>query len=225
MTQSAKKYLRIFLYVFLPAGILAAGIISRDAWYMTAISSFSVVYLLSLNEGKRYAYLLCVIYALTYGAASFYMKLYAGAAFSVFVLAPSGLYRLIAGDKAEKDGVRSLDGKGWAIVLGGIAALTAGLYFLLRALHGSQPLSDGISLALGVATSLLMTLNYSEMWYTNIFTSLIFLFIWVVEYSRSGTGLSMVVLQSISFLISVRGVVMWKKRARVQREEAAPRAE
>ncbi len=207
-----KKGISVLLYTALPAAVLLIGLFGKDRWYIVATSVLAVVYMLLLNDGIRAAYLLCALFGLSYGAVSFATQLYAGAVFHVFVLAPSGIYRFLKGGKGDESAVRSLTPKLWCAAISATAALAVALFFLLRAVGGSQPLLDALTIAISVATAVLLGGNFREMWWFNLASSLLYVAMWSVEFALRGTGLAMIALQSIVSAINIRGIVLWRKR-------------
>lgn len=208
-----KKGISVLLYTALPAAVLLIGLFGKDRWYIVATSVLAVVYMLLLNDGIRAAYLLCALFGLSYGAVSFATQLYARAVFHVFVLAPSGIYRFLKGGKGDESAVRSLTPKLWCAAISATAALAVALFFLLRAVGGSQPLLDALTIAISVATAVLLGGNFREMWWFNLASSLLYVAMWSVEFALRGTGLAMIALQSIVSAINIRGIVLWRKRA------------
>ena len=208
-----KKGISVLLSTALPAAVLLIGLFGKDRWYIVATSVLAVVYMLLLNDGIRAAYLLCALFGLSYGAVSFATQLYAGAVFHVFVLAPSGIYRFLKGGKGDESAVRSLTPKLWCAAISATAALAVALFFLLRAVGGSQPLLDALTIAISVATAVLLGGNFREMWWFNLASSLLYVAMWSVEFALRGTGLAMIALQSIVSAINIRGIVLWRKRA------------
>ena len=208
-----KKGISVLLYTALPAAVLLIGLFGKDRWYIVATSVLAVVYMLLLNDGIRAAYLLCALFGLSYGAVSFATQLYAGAVFHVFVLAPSGIYRFLKGGKGDESAVRSLTPKLWCAAISATATLAVALFFLLRAVGGSQPLLDALTIAISVATAVLLGGNFREMWWFNLASSLLYVAMWSVEFALRGTGLAMIALQSIVSAINIRGIVLWRKRA------------
>ena len=208
-----KKGISVLLYTALPAAVRLIGLFGKDRWYIVATSVLAVVYMLLLNDGIRAAYLLCALFGLSYGAVSFATQLYAGAVFHVFVLAPSGIYRFLKGGKGDESAVRSLTPKLWCAAISATAALAVALFFLLRAVGGSQPLLDALTIAISVATAVLLGGNFREMWWFNLASSLLYVAMWSVEFALRGTGLAMIALQSIVSAINIRGIVLWRKRA------------
>lgn len=208
-----KKGISVLLYTALPAAVLLIGLFGKDRWYIVATSVLAVVYMLLLNDGIRAAYLLCALFGLSYGAVSFATQLYAGAVFHVFVLAPRGIYRFLKGGKGDESAVRSLTPKLWCAAISATAALAVALFFLLRAVGGSQPLLDALTIAISVATAVLLGGNFREMWWFNLASSLLYVAMWSVEFALRGTGLAMIALQSIVSAINIRGIVLWRKRA------------
>ena len=114
---------------------------------------------------------------------SFATQLYAGAVFHVFVLAPSGIYRFLKGGKGDESAVRSLTPKLWCAAISATAALAVALFFLLRAVGGSQPLLDALTIAISVATAVLLGGNFREMWWFNLASSLLYVAMWSVEFA------------------------------------------
>lgn len=129
------------------------------------------------------------------------------------MLAPSGIYRFLKGGKGDESAVRSLTPKLWCAAISATAALAVALFFLLRAVGGSQPLLDALTIAISVATAVLLGGNFREMWWFNLASSLLYVAMWSVEFALRGTGLAMIALQSIVSAINIRGIVLWRKRA------------
>ncbi|MBS1314165.1 MAG: hypothetical protein HP048_02295, partial [Clostridia bacterium] len=77
----------------------------------------------------------------------------------------------------------------------------------------SQPLLDALTIAISVATAVLLGGNFREMWWFNLASSLLYVAMWSVEFALRGTGLAMIALQSIVSAINIRGIVLWRKRA------------
>lgn len=208
---SKKQFLRGALYILLPIAVVVLGIVSGEKWYLTATSALAVVYLLMLSDGIRFSYILCALYGFSYGAASFRVGLYAGGVYHIFVLAPVALYRFFAAKKPNGGVIRSLNPGKWCFCFVGIAAASAGLYFLLKALGGAQPALDALTLAVSVVTALLMSKNYREIWYFNLFSSLLYIAVWTVTFVLERTGLTVVFLQCVVSFINIRGIVKWRK--------------
>ncbi len=215
MKKSKINIKLLCLYGLFAAAVIACGVIGGDRWYNIVCSVAAIVYLLLLTDGVKYGYLLCAAYAAGYTAIAFGSGFYATAAFHALVLLPTAIYRFIAsfGKNAGEEKIGALSVKGWAAATMACCALSAGLYFLLRAVGDSQPLLDGAILSLSLLTSLFMLRNYSEMWLFNLGGSVLYVVMWTVQYVTSGAGLAFAVVQAIVSVINVKGVIDWKRRA------------
>lgn len=103
--------------------------------------------------------------------------------------------------------------------------LQCALYFLLKRIGDAQPFLDGLILAVSVVTSVLMLKNYLEMWWFNLFSSLLYVVLWIVQFISIGEGLALAGMQTVVSLINLRGVVKWiqadrKNHAQTARGEA-----
>lgn len=203
--------------------VVVCGILGKDKWYNIAYSALAIVYLLLLTDGKKLGYVLCCVFAAGYAAIAFYNGFYATATFHAAVLLPTSVYRICVLNRKKKEAekIRNLSVKAWlAAVLGG-AAVSVGLYFLLRAVKDAQPLLDGVILALSLLTSLMMLRNCREMWWFNLMSSVLYVVMWTVQFCTDGTGLAFAVMQAVVSGINVKGIVDWYKREKQEKESAS----
>ena len=206
--------------------VFVCGIAGGDTFFNIAVSLVAVTYLLMLNDGMRAAYLLCAVYAVSYAAVGFVSALYATALFHACVLLPTAVFRfVVSGKKQIGADIRRLKIKGWTAALSCCALLACALYFLLKRIGDAQPFLDGLILAVSVVTSILMLKNHLEMWWFNLFSSLLYVVLWIVQFISIGEGLALAGMQTVVSLINLRGVVKWiqadrKNHAQTARGEA-----
>lgn len=218
--KKAGVYAAFLLPVFI------CGVAGGDTFFNIAVSLVAVTYLLMLNDGMRAAYLLCAVYAVSYAAVGFASALYATAVFHACVLLPTAVFRFVVSRKKHIGAdICRLKIKGWTAALSCCALLVCALYFLLKRIGDAQPFLDGLILAVSVVTSILMLKNYLEMWWFNLFSSLLYVVLWIVQFISIGEGLAFAGMQTVVSLINLRGVVKWiradrKNHAQTARGEA-----
>ncbi len=211
MKDFSVKKLIVYLLFLLP--VVVCGFVGRDKIENILISAVAIVYLLLLNDKYRVAYLLCFAYAIAYGIVSALNFLYATAVYHVLVLAPVAVYRFIVFGRAEKDKTtKRLHWGGWIACGVTVVLASVALFFLLNAIGDSQPLLDGVTLALSLVTAVLMLQNYAELWVFNLLSTVIYIAMWLVSFFVNGTGLAFAVMQTIVAIINVRGMVLWLKK-------------
>lgn len=221
MTEKGKQ--RLLYAVFLLA-VLLCGILGKDKWYNICLSAVAVVYLLLLTDEMRVGYLLCIVYAAGYSVVAFFTKVYASAVFHAVFLLPTAVFRFFKSPK--KGEVGKLSRKGWLWALLAAVAFTAGLYFLLAAIGDAHPLLDGAILAVSVLADLFMLGNYRELWFFNLFSSLLYVAMWTAEFIVSGSGIAFAGLQAVVSVINVKGIVGWTRSAKkYQKGEESPQEE
>ena len=213
-----RKIKTLLIYTLFTAVIVVCGIVSKDKWYNILFSAIAVVYLLLLTDGKKYAYPICSVYALGYGIISFRTGFYATAVYHVLFLLPTSVYRFILSfrkkEKATEIKSLSVMARISAVLI--CAALSVGLYFLLRAIGDSQPLLDGVILAISLLTSAMMFGNCLEMWWFNLAASVLYAVMWAVEFFTNGTGFAFAIMQTVVSVINVKGIVDWKKTNKIK---------
>lgn len=199
-------------YILFTLIVVLCGIFGGDKWYNILFSAIAVIYLSLLTDGLRCGYLLCSVYAAGYAAISLRAGFYATAVFHAFFLLPSSIYRFFASGKRAETAVKSLSFGARALSVLLCAALSVGLYFLLRRTGDARPLLDGVILALSLLTSAMMAGNYREMWAFNLAASALYVVMWSAEFFSNGTGIAFAIMQSIVSIINIKGIVSRKKR-------------
>lgn len=208
-----KKSKTLLLYAAFTSLVILCGIVGGDKWYNIFFSAMAVVYLLLLTQGRRSGYVLCCIFALGYAVIALRTEFYATAVFHGLILFPVSMYRFFV--LSKKNGrvavIKKLPFKAWmfSVFLG--AAVSVGLYFLLRIIGDVQPLLDGVILALSLLASAMMFGNYREMWWFNLASSVLYVVMWLAEFFSNGTGFSLAVMQTIVSIINIKGIVDWRK--------------
>ncbi len=217
MKNKARFWKTAAIYGLFVAAVLIVGLVGKDRWYAIATSLVAAIYLLLLNDGKRVGYLLCALYGVSYGIICIVTDLYASGIYHILILAPSGLYRFWKNGGQQASKIRVFGLCGWVIAVGTSGVLTAALFFLLRQIGDAQPLLDGATLAISGVTAYLLARNFREMWLFNLFSTVICIAVWSLEFIASGIGLSIVALQSLVLLINLRGMILWNRREREMR--------
>lgn len=215
-----KRILKIALYLLLPVAVAVLGVSGGDKWYFIATSVVAVTYLLLMSDGKRFAFLLCAVFGLAHGAASFYAGLYASAVYHAALLAPIGIYRFVTANKPQNTKVGALSLWKWFVCVAAIGVAITALYFVLKATGGAQPVLDAATLAISVITAFLMLKNYREFWLFNLFSALLYVALWTVQFIKSGEGLAVAGLQSIVTVISAIGFVNWLRMSKREKASA-----
>ena len=220
MKETLKKRIySVGLYVFLLIAVFLVGVFGKDKWYAVLSSVIAVIYLLLLNEGIRLGYLLCGVYAVAYGVISYRNGLYAASFYHVFVLLPCGIYRFFK-KKEEREGqIQFLRLRGWIFSCLVTVILGVAAFFLLQKIGDPQPLLDGATLAVSVVTAFLMAQKYIEMWVFNLFSSLIYIAVWTIQFFSIGVGLSIVALQTVVAFINIRGIILWYRQSKHSRKK------
>ena len=197
--------------------LIACGALTRQPWYETLLSVYSVLTLMVLAEGRRAGPACGMFYCLGYGALFFSKQIYGLAAFNTVFGFPVYLASLIAWRKHMSGRAvqpKKLSPKGWALALGAGIASFAGIYLLLRALGSQGALWDSLSLSLVGPGLVLLLLRYVENWVFNLAGNLVVLILWVLNTIENTANLSFVLIAAIQVTTNAMGLVTWLKLER-----------
>ena len=206
----------IFVVASMPL-LIACGALTRQPWYETLLSVYSVLTLMVLAEGRRAGPACGMFYCLGYGALFFSKQIYGLAAFNTVFGFPVYLASLIAWRKHMSGRAvqpKKLSPKGWALALGAGIASFAGIYLLLRALGSQGALWDSLSLSLVGPGLVLLLLRYVENWVFNLAGNLVVLILWVLNTIENTANLSFVLIAAIQVTTNAMGLVTWLKLER-----------
>ena len=201
----------IFILASIPA-LIACGLLTKQPWYETLLSMYSVVTLMVLAGGKRAGCVFGVVYCLAYGALFFSKQTYGLAFFNALFGAPVYLASFIAWRKHQNDKtvqVRRLTPKLWAFAFAGSIIAFAGIYALLRAFGSSGALLDSLSLSLVAPGLILLLLRYAENWWFNLGGSCAVLVLWIVNTLRDISNFNFVLIAALLVATNAMGLVTW----------------
>lgn len=204
---------RKFKYYFCSAvasiAALAVGIMAKENWLAIIASVVSAIYTIQLAGGERYAFLFGSLFSVLYAIVSFLSGLYATAVFMIIYLLPVTIISFIRWGKVESIYREPVNLMGWLfnLVIGCIVFVIA--YFILKNIGDSQPIIDSVVFALSVMTGFWMLTSRNEFWIINTLACGMQIVMWMIQYIKMGTGLNIIILQSISTFFSIIGLMNW----------------
>lgn len=209
--MSLKKYAMQFILSVVCICTVIVGILFKQPHYEIITGVIADIYLILVSFKKRCGFIFGMLYAITYGIVLFFSKLYANAGFSLLFLLPVTLLSYIKWHKNQEDQIKRLALKQWLLCVLAFLSATLLLYLILRAINGAQPLLDATVFSLSILTCSLMVAKYTECWILNIIVNIFNIVMWSIQFVDTGAGLNMIALQIFSLLISLNGIIQWKK--------------
>lgn len=145
--------------------IITCGIIFKTHPIKVIPLCISCFVMLLQANVNRYAFLLGGLNSIIYAASGISMQLYANALYSFAVSFPLQIVTFINWKKNTKDGqteTKRLSAKNRALGVGMMLGLWAGLYLIFSGLDSPYMVLDNTASVLGLVTTVLCMLRYSE---------------------------------------------------------------
>lgn len=188
---------------------IVVGILAKENWLAIVASVVSAIYTIQLSGGERYAFLFGSLFSILYAIVSFMSGLYATTVFMIVYLLPVTIVSFIRWGKVKTIYREPVNLMGWLfnLLVGSIVFII--VYFILKNIGDSQPIIDSVVFALSVMTGLWIVTNRNEFWIINTLACGMQIVMWTIQYIKSGQGLNIIILQSISTFFSIVGLINW----------------
>jgi nicotinamide mononucleotide transporter PnuC len=189
-----------------------------------ATSLCGAVGILFVAKGMVAGQYIFSVYAVLYAVLSYQNAYYGECILSVITILPAALFAIVTWTKnpsSERGKVKinKIPRREYLFLLVGIAVVTAGVYFLLRALNTAQLIVSTISFvtSFGAAYLLIRRSQYYAVFY--ILNDVILIVLWSLAFAAGESVLPNVIGFVVFFLNDSYGFYDWHRRARLQEKE------
>lgn len=205
---------KLLFFILAALILLLCGLLSKQAVYEIMISILSVITILYIAQGKRIGCALGVVFTILFGIVSLTRQLYGIAAFDFFCGLPSYLFGFFLWKKHQNAAcvkARKMSNIKLFLMIIGVGVLFSGFYIILKAMESSQPFFDGLTLVLGLAGMMLLTLRYIEQWYFNMIANFSATILWLIKTIESIENFNFLIISIIAVLVNLIGLISWQK--------------
>ena len=142
--QTLSKNKEIILITVQVLIIVLSGILVRDEFYRIIISAAGIAFNFLVCSGKRFGFVVGMLYAASYGIMSYFDEIYASCVFMLLIQFPSAIISFITWNKQEDNSVkmqRVSSLKRICIALAFIFSVIIA-YMLLKSVNGNGAVFD-----------------------------------------------------------------------------------
>ena len=104
--QTLSKNKEIILITLQVLIIVLSGILVRDEFYRIIISAAGIAFNFLVCSGKRFGFVVGMLYAVSYGIMSYFDEIYASCVFMLLIQFPSAIISFITWNKQEDNSVK-----------------------------------------------------------------------------------------------------------------------
>jgi nicotinamide mononucleotide transporter PnuC len=177
--------------------------------------------ILFVSKGMVVGQYIFSVYAVLYAVLSFQNAYYGECILSAVTILPAAILAIVTWTKnpSEERGkvkINKISRKEWLFLFLGIAAVTVGAYFLLRALQTAQLVVSTVSFVTSFSAAYLLIRRnqYYAVFY--ILNDVILIVLWSLAFAAGESVLPNVVGFVVFFLNDTYGFYDWRRRARLQ---------
>lgn len=207
--QTLSKNKEIILITVQALIIVLSGILVRDEFYRIIISTAGIAFNFLVCSGKRFGFVVGMLYAVSYGIMSYFDEIYASCVFMLLIQFPSAIISFITWNKQEDNSVkmqRVSSLKRVCIALAFIFSVIIA-YMLLKHVNGSGAVFDAFFFSASFFSCILLAIKKKEAYFVILLSGLAGTVLWSYQFLKNGTGLSVLLLNFFVLLNSVRGLI------------------
>lgn len=207
--QTLSKNKEIILITVQVLIIVLSGILVRDEFYRIIISAAGIAFNFLVCSGKRFGFVVGMLYAVSYGIMSYFDEIYASCVFMLLIQFPSAIISFITWNKQEDNSVkmqRVSSLKRICIALAFIFSVIIA-YMLLKYVNGSGAVFDAFFFSASFISCILLAIKKKEACFVILLSGLAGTVLWSYQFLQNGTGLSVLLLNFFVLLNSVRGLI------------------
>lgn len=216
--QSLSKKERVIWIVSLFV-VTVSNMVSGDFDPLTLLSALiGVTSLIFAAKGNVWAQILMIVFSILYGIISFRFRYWGEMIISLGLTLPMSVWSTMTWlrNPSEKNGnevaIRKLNRRHAAALAVSSLAVTAGAYFLLRALHTPNIVFSTFSITTSFFSASLAMLRSSYFALGYSANDIVLIVLWILASMEDPVYIPVVVNYSIFLFNDLYGFVSWKKR-------------
>lgn len=193
--------------------IAAVSIVSGDIWYKIIISAAGIAFNFLVSWGKRYGFIVGVVYAAAYAVMSYKECVYASAVFMLFIQLPMGIASFITWKKSPSGSVKmeSLNFKNRILTFAAVTVTQVVLFILLKYVNSSNPFFDAFFFSTSLVSCILLAKKKMEAYFIIMLSGIAGTLLWLSQLITTGNGISVLLLNFFVFLNSIKGLKIQNK--------------
>lgn len=200
-----KEIILIAVQVFI---IVLSGILVQDEFYRIIISAAGIAFNFLVCSGKRFGFVIGMIYALSYGIMSYFDEIYASCVFMLLIQFPSAIISFITWKKQGDNSVKMQRLSNLKRICVALAFISFSIivYKILKYVNGSGAVFDAFFFSASFISCILLAIKKKEAYFVILLSGLAGTVLWCYQFFQNGTGLSVLLLNFFVLLNSVRGL-------------------
>lgn len=197
-------------------------------WLALVSSAVGASSLIFIAKGDVLGQFLVLIGSILYAAVSYIQSYYGELAISALLVAPIAAASIVSwirhkyNGKAREVEIGKVSKKGMAVILASAAAVSAGFYFLLKAVGTGELVVSTVSVATSFTASCLLVKRSPLYAFAYILNDFVLITLWTLSTVKNLSYLPMAVCFGVYLLNDLYGLINWRRmRNRQQKEKAA----
>ena len=190
--QTLSKNKEIILITLQVLIIVLSGILVRDEFYRIIISAAGIAFNFLVCSGKRFGFVVGMLYAVSYGIMSYFDEIYASCVFMLLIQFPSAIISFITWNKQEDNSVKMQRVSSLKRIYIALAFIFSFIiaYMLLKYVDGSGAVFDAFFFSASFISCILLAIKKKEAYFVILLSGLAGDGLFCFSFFRKGTGLS-----------------------------------
>lgn len=189
--------------------IVLFGILIQDEFYRIIISTAGIAFNFLVCSGKRFGFVIGMLYALSYGIMSYFDEIYASCVFMLLIQFPSAIISFITWKKQGDNFVKMQRLSSPKRICVALAFILFDIIVckILKYVNGSGAFFDAFFFSASFISCILLAIKKKEAYFVILLSGLAGTVLWCYQLLKNGTGLSVLLLNFFVLLNSIRGLV------------------
>lgn len=165
--QTLSKNKEIILITVQVLIIVLSGILVRDEFYRIIISAVGIAFNYLVCSGKRFGFVVGMLYAVSYGIMSYFDEIYASCVFMLLIQFPSAIISFITWNKQEDNSVKMQRVSSLKRICIALAFIFSDIiaYMLLKYVDGSGAVFDAFFFSASFISCILLAIKKKEAYF------------------------------------------------------------
>lgn len=207
--QTLSKNKEIILITVQVLIIVFSGLLVRDEFYRIIISAAGIAFNFLVCSGKRFGFVVGMLYAVSYGIMSYFDEIYASCVFMLLIQLPSAIISFITWKNQEDNSVKMQRVSSLKRICIALALMFSVIVacMLLKYVNGSGAIFDAFFFSASFISCVLLAIKKKEAYFIIMLSGFAGTALWCYQFLQNGTGLSVLLLNFFALLNSVRGII------------------